>query len=259
MMNKENQAEIAGLFDELLGKKGGETFAIERSYPADAAKKAWAGKKIAHQVEIKAVYELKKPELDEAFLKSMGLKSAEEFKRKLKEEYEHHQEHQKDEKILDGIYEKLLEASPFPGAALPGGTGGGPAPDPEPPPLNFKNDEEKNQFREMLFAQAEKAVRLSLMLEQVRSTHHIEVNAQDLDKEYAHLALAPLRSRKGDPQILRRGKKGGRAEGPPAQRQDQRIHQGKNQDQRGITCHSFPWSSSRRGTSNGPMTSIPGC
>ncbi|HEX7502612.1 MAG TPA: trigger factor, partial [Acidobacteriota bacterium] len=114
MMNKENQAEIAGLYDELLGKKGGGTFTIERTYPADAAKKAWAGKKIAHQVEIKAVYELKKPELDDDFLKSMGMKSVEEFKRKLKEEYLHHLEHEKDEKVMDGIYEKLLEASHFP-------------------------------------------------------------------------------------------------------------------------------------------------
>ncbi len=39
MMNRENQAEIAGLYDELLGKKGGETFAIERPYPADGDEK----------------------------------------------------------------------------------------------------------------------------------------------------------------------------------------------------------------------------
>jgi trigger factor len=96
MMTKENKAEISGLFDELLGKKSGEKFAIERTYPADAAKKAWAGKKIAHQVEIKAVYWLKKPELDEEFIKSMGLKSVEEFKSKLKEEYLHHLEHEQD-------------------------------------------------------------------------------------------------------------------------------------------------------------------
>ncbi|HEX7502002.1 MAG TPA: hypothetical protein VF451_01165, partial [Acidobacteriota bacterium] len=55
-------------------------------------------------------------------------------------------------------------------------------------PLNFKSDEEKNKFKEMLFAQAEKAVRLSLILEQVREKHHIAVNDQDLEKEYAHLA-----------------------------------------------------------------------
>ena len=54
MMNKEKEAEIFGLHDELLGKKSGEKFTIQRSYAADAAKKAWAGKNIEHQVEIKA-------------------------------------------------------------------------------------------------------------------------------------------------------------------------------------------------------------
>lgn len=189
MMNKENQAEIPGLYDELLGKQGGATFAIERSYAADAAKKAWAGKTITHQVEIKAVYELKKPELDEAFLKSMGLKSVEEFKRKLKEEYQHHQEHEKDERVMEGIYEKLLEASRFPVPRSLQEQEVARRLTQNRQPLNFKDDEEKAKFREMLFAQAEKAVRLSLILEQVRAAHHIEVNAQDLDKEYAHLAL----------------------------------------------------------------------
>jgi len=189
MMNLENKAEISGLFDELLGKKSGEKFAIERTYPADAAKKAWAGKKIAHQVEIKAVYELKKPELNEDFIKSMGLKSVEEFKGKLKEEYLHHQEHQKDEKVMDGIYEKLLDASRFPVPRSLQEQEVARRLTQNRQPLNFKDDEEKNKFREMLFVQAEKAVRLSLILEQVRAKHHIAVNDQDLEKEYAHLAI----------------------------------------------------------------------
>lgn len=188
MMNKENQSEITGLYDELLGKKSEDTFAIERTYPADAAKKAWAGKTIAHQVEIKAVYELKRPELDADFLTSMGLKSVEEFKRKLKEEYQHHQEHEKDEKVMDGIYEKLLEASRFPVPRSLQEQEVARRLTQNRQPLNFKNDEEKNKFKEMLFAQAEKAVRLSLILEQVREKHNIAVSDQDLEKEYAHLA-----------------------------------------------------------------------
>jgi trigger factor len=188
MMNKENPVEIDGLYDELLGKKSGEKFAIERTYPADAAKKAWAGKTIAHQVEIKAVYELKKPELDEEFLKSLGLKSVEQFKGRLKEEYQHHQEHQKEERIMEGIYEKLLEASRFPVPRSLQEQEMARRLTQNRQPLNFKNEEEKNQFKEMLMLQAEKAVRLSLILEKVREKHQIAVSAQDLDKEYAHLA-----------------------------------------------------------------------
>jgi trigger factor len=188
MMKRENESEIVCLYGELLGKKSGEKFTIQGSYPAAASKKSWAGKKIEHQVEIKAIYELKKPELDEDFLKSMGLKNTEEFKLKLKEEYEHRQEHQKEEKVMDGIYEKLLESSrfPVPHTLLEQEVARRLSQNRQP--LNFKDEEEKVKFKDMMFAQAEKTVRLSLILEQLRQQHHIEVSDQDLEKEYAHLA-----------------------------------------------------------------------
>lgn len=188
MMNKESESEIAGLYDELLGKKQEDKVALQRSYDAGAAKKAWAGKQIEHQVEIKAVYELKKPEMDETFLKSLGMKSVEDFKKKLKEEYEHRQEHQKEERIMDAIYEKLLETCQFPVPRSLQEQEVARRLTQNKRPLNFKDDEEKAKFKEMMFAQAEKSVRLSLILERAREQYHIEVNAQDLDKEYAHLA-----------------------------------------------------------------------
>ncbi|MCX6556121.1 MAG: trigger factor, partial [Candidatus Aminicenantes bacterium] len=188
LMKKDGPEEISGLYGELLGKKAGEKFSIQRSYPADAVKKAWSGKTIEHQVEIKSIFELKKPELDENFLKTLGLKSAADFKAKLKEEYEHRQEHRKDEQIMDKIYEKLLASCAFPiprslveqeAARLLSRS---------QRPLNFKNDEEKNKLKEQLFVQAEQAVRLSLILEQVRKQYKVDVSAEDIEKEYAHLA-----------------------------------------------------------------------
>jgi trigger factor len=188
MMKKENKGEISGLYDELLGKKIDENFSIQRSYPAEAEKKAWSGKKIEHQVAIKSIFELKKPELDEFFLKSLGLKSADDFKSKLKEEYEHRQEHQKDEQIMDKIYELLLESSSFPIPRSLVEQEAARQLTQNKRPLNFKNDEEKNKLKELLFSQAEKAVRLSLILEQVRKQYHIEVSNEDIEKEYTHLA-----------------------------------------------------------------------
>jgi trigger factor len=188
MMHRENPSEIPGLFDALLGKKIGEKITVLDDYPADAAKKAWAGKKIEHRVEIKALYELKKPELDQDFLKSMGVKSSEEFKAKLKEEYQHHQEHRRDEALMEGIYETLLDAARFPvprslqeqevARRLAQNRQG----------LSFKDEEEKARFKELVFAQAEKSVRLSLILDKVREKFHITVDGADLEKEYAHLA-----------------------------------------------------------------------
>lgn len=188
MMKADNPSEISGLYDSLLGKQGGESFALQAAYPATAVKKAWAGKKIEHQVEIKAVYELKKPELDEEFLKSLGLKTAGEFKLKLKEEYQHHQEHHRDEALMDGIFEKLLDASHFPVPRSLQEQEVARRLTQNRQPLNFKDDEEKAKFKELVFAQAEKAVRLSLILERVREKYQVAVNEADLEKEYAHLA-----------------------------------------------------------------------
>ena len=188
MMKTDHPSEISGLHDALLGKQGGDSFTLQSAYPADAVKKAWAGKKIEHQVEIKAVYELKKPELDEEFLKSLGMKTAEEFKLKLKEEYRHHQEHHRDEALMEGIFEKLLEASHFPVPRSLQEQEVARRLSQNRQPLNFKDEEEKAKFKVLVFDQAEKAVRLSLILERVREKYQVVVNDADLDKEYAHLA-----------------------------------------------------------------------
>jgi trigger factor len=187
-MNRENPTEIVGLYDELLQKKSEDRFVIERSYPADAPKKAWAGKKIAHQIEIKAVFELKKPQMDEEFIRSLGLKDTEEFKRKLKEDFQHHQEHRRDDKIMEGIFATLLAAIHFPVPRSLQEQEVASRLAQNRQPLNFKDDGEKAKFKELIFAQAEKSVRLSLILDKMRRQFKIAVVAQDLDKEYAHQA-----------------------------------------------------------------------
>ena len=40
MMKAENPSEIAGLYDDLLGKQGGESFTLQAAYPADGQQKS---------------------------------------------------------------------------------------------------------------------------------------------------------------------------------------------------------------------------
>ena len=188
MMKAGNPSEISGLYEALLGKRSGESFTLQADYPADAGKKAWAGKRIEHQLEIKAVYELKKPEMDEEFLTSLGVKTADEFKRKLKEEFQHHQEHHRDEALMDGIYETLLAESHFPVPRSLQEEEVANRLRQNRQPLSFKDDAEKAKFKELVFAQAEKAVRLSLILDRLREKFQLAVTDADLEKEYAHLA-----------------------------------------------------------------------
>ncbi|HOW44030.1 MAG TPA: trigger factor [Candidatus Aminicenantes bacterium] len=181
-------SEIPGLVEALLGKSAGESLALTVRHPADAAKKAWAGKEIEHQVEIKALFELKKPELNEEFLKSLGMKSAEELAGRLRQDFEHHQEHRREEAVLEGIYDKLLEAVSFPvPRSLQEQEVARRLSQARQVPA-FQDDGEKARFKELLFAQAEKAVRLSLILDKVRERFSLAVAPADLEKEYAHLA-----------------------------------------------------------------------
>lgn len=188
MMDAAAPAEIAGLYDALLGKKAGEQVMLAVDYPADAAKKAWAGKRIEHQVEVKTVFEMKKPELDEEFLKTLGLKSVEEFKAKLREEFDRHLEKHRDEVRLSAIFDKLLASCrfPVPQALLEQEMARRLSQARQP--LHFASEEEKARFKQALLEQAEKSLRLSLILEKVRQQLRLEVGAAELEQEYARLA-----------------------------------------------------------------------
>ena len=74
-------------------------------------------------------------------------------------------------------------------------------------PLNFKDDEEKAKFKELVFAQAEKAVRLSLILERVREQYQVVVTRCRPGKRVRPSGAAPRSGGEGDPQVLQRGEK----------------------------------------------------
>ena len=188
LMDAAAPAEIPGLYDALLGKKAGEAFALRAAYPDDAAKKAWAGKEIEHQVEVKTVFEMKKPALDEEFLKTLGMKSVEEFQGRLRQEYERHQQQRRNETLLSAVFDKLLEACRFPVPRALQEQELAQRLSQARQPLRFASEEEKNRFRDTLLEQAEKSVRLSLILEKVRQQQRLEVGDADLENEYARLA-----------------------------------------------------------------------
>ncbi|MBN2346205.1 MAG: trigger factor [Candidatus Aminicenantes bacterium] len=188
LMKREGESEIPGLYDGLLGKKAGERILLAISYPAESAKRAWAGKTIKHEGEIKAVYEWKKPDLDQEFIGSLGLRSVEEFKEKLREEHRRHQEQHREELVLEAVFEKLLATSRFPVPRSLQEQEVARRITSIRRPLNFENDEEKDRFKEQILAQAEKSIRLSLLLERVREKYQIAVGDEDLEREYARLA-----------------------------------------------------------------------
>jgi len=71
---------IAGLKDQLKGVKAGETKTFTLPFPKEHYNKNLAGKKIDFSVNVKEVYAVNHPELNDEFSTKLGQKSLEDLK-----------------------------------------------------------------------------------------------------------------------------------------------------------------------------------
>lgn len=187
-VNKEMESEIIDLYPELLGRKPEEKISLKRTYPADFRKKGWAGKEVEHYIEVKSIFELKKPALDADFLKAVSISGEEEFRKKLREEFDHHAEHKKEDTVMKFIFDRLeaLIQFPIPKSLVDREIARQLSENRRP--LKFRDDEEKEKFKQLLIRNAEKSVKLSVILDQIRRQQRIEIAQGDIDQEYRHLA-----------------------------------------------------------------------
>ncbi len=79
---------IPGFEEQLLGKKAGDRFSFEITFPADYHAKDMANEKVIFDIKIHQVAEKKQPKLDEAFAKEFGHSTVEELKSAIKQERE---------------------------------------------------------------------------------------------------------------------------------------------------------------------------
>ena len=108
-MEKEEGKESAGApkntdlppdaVSRLLGQTIGAQVLVETAYPETYARKAWAGTTLEHQITVTSAFEMKLPELNETFIKSLGLESVEELDLRLKEGWETSNQQQRDRKL----------------------------------------------------------------------------------------------------------------------------------------------------------------
>jgi trigger factor len=186
---EKEESEILDLYKELPGKNPGDHFTLKQTYPDDYKKKPWAGKELEHYITIERVFEMEKPELNEAFLKSVGFEDAAVFKTKLKEEYDAYQRKQVEDKKLKFIVDKLVDTIAFtvPEALVahevsqilsqyPQGS------------LKFKDEEQAKMYMDILKKDAERSVRVSLITETLRDKYKVEVTNDDLEQEYKTIA-----------------------------------------------------------------------
>lgn len=99
---------VPGFEEKLIGTKSGEDKKFELSFPKDYYQKKLAGKKAEFSVTVKSVQEVKLPELNDSFAKSVGkfndLKSLQE---QIRHNLEHEKAHKEENRVEMEIVEKI--------------------------------------------------------------------------------------------------------------------------------------------------------
>jgi len=190
MVNKEEKFEILDLYQEVLGKGSGAELTFTRSYPEDYQKRPWAGKEVEHYVTIENVFEMVKPELTPEFLKSIGFEKEEDFKNKLKEEFDRVQTQRIEDKQMKYIIDALCESITFP---LPQGmveqeTKQRLAQGQARYLVDMKDEKQVKEYENSIKSEAEKSIRFSFIVEAVKEKFKLEVSNDDLENHYKSLA-----------------------------------------------------------------------
>lgn len=104
---------IPGFEEGIVGHKSGEKFDIDVTFPEEYGAKDLAGKKAVFQINLKKVYELKLPELDDKFAESISsdLKTMKALREDIERELMMQEEATAREKYHGELLDKLAEKS----------------------------------------------------------------------------------------------------------------------------------------------------
>lgn len=106
---------IPGFEEGLIGKKAGDKFDLELTFPKDYHHKPLAGAKVKFAIEVKAVKEIVLPELTDEFAAKTGaFKTVDELKADIKKELQQQKDQEASDKLKDSLIEQLIKASTVP-------------------------------------------------------------------------------------------------------------------------------------------------
>lgn len=190
---------VEGFIDKILGMKEDESQSFTLKFPKEHYQKHLAGQDINFEVELKEIFKLDAPAIDDAFAKQVGLKDLAELEAKLEENLAHENEVEEQRRQEKEILEHLANKSTF---------------DDIPDLLvnqeiekmigEMKHSVEKQgmDFEEYLKSikktyadikidftpSALIRVKVALILKEVARAEKIEIDAKELDHEIDHLA-----------------------------------------------------------------------
>lgn len=104
---------IPGLKEKLLGAKAGETMAFKLPFPKEHYNKNLAGKNVDFNVNIKEVFRVEPPALDEAFAAKLGQKSIEDMKALIRTNLTDDAKRKDDQAFELQVLESAMKASKY--------------------------------------------------------------------------------------------------------------------------------------------------
>ncbi len=106
---------LPGFEAALVGAKAEEERTINLAFPADFTIAERAGKPVDFVVQVKQVFESEAPELDEAFIKRLGVKSGtlDDLSAQIKQSLEQERDRLVQEKLKEQVFRQLLEQNPL--------------------------------------------------------------------------------------------------------------------------------------------------
>jgi len=183
---------------ELLGQQKGETKEFEIQFPETHGNALLAGKRIKYRVTLKEIKERNLPDLNDEFAKSLqeGLfNSLEDLKAKIREDLENMEKQRAEAKVNEELLDQLMAKTEF---EIPEGLV-----DQEMEAMMARleqdmarrgmtwpqNEADRNRIRENMKPVAQKRVRRQLILEKIAALESLEVPQEELEAEFAKIAL----------------------------------------------------------------------
>lgn len=188
---------FTGFSKEMVGLSEGGEKSILHTTPQDSPFESARGRKVEYRVQIEAVKEMKLPELDEEFLKSLGdFESLDDFRSNLRSQLEERKQREYDQSYLNELVDEIVGQSTIK----------------YPPHVVEEEIEEvlrsiesdlarqrldletyiksRDQEREAFIEEevkpiAKKRVERSLVIEEIGKGENIELNKQELENEFA--------------------------------------------------------------------------
>lgn len=188
VVDKESEFEIPDLYGQVLGRQVNDEIRLKKRYPPDHSRKKWAGKELEHIIRIKNIFEMKNPEFDDKFVKSLGFDDKQGFKNKLKQEYEKYGESQREEKIQNHIIDHLTRTVEFPVPRSLVDQELQRLKNQHAPLLNTMKPEKQKEYLENLQGEVEKSVKFSLIYDAIEKEYKLDVKNDELEREYKNIA-----------------------------------------------------------------------